>query len=77
MCACRRCRPLLALGLAAGVVVGHEAPHDHVVAAGAQAVAPGKVAIVRGTTGNAVNGSAALAVHVAVSGRGTVTPPPP
>jgi len=76
MCACRRCRSLLALGVAAGVVLGHEAPHDHTVAPGERAVWFGKVAIVRGTTGG-VTGSAALAVPVAVAGRATVTPPPP
>jgi hypothetical protein len=47
MCSCSRCRNLLALGLAVGVMATHEPPHVHVPTPGEQADWFGQVGIVR------------------------------
>lgn len=74
MCTCRRCRHLLSLGLAVGIVALHDPPHAHVPAAGEQDVALESGVIVSSSSSNrGVTGSAALTVGVEVSAKGMVT----
>lgn len=73
MCTCRRCRHLLSLGLAVGIVALHDPPHAHVPSAGEQDGALKSVVIVSSSSSNrGVTGSAALTVGIAISARGVV-----